>query len=202
MKTKNEVSDDLAALIIFIRNPELGKVKTRLAKDLGDQQALDIYKILLSYTRSVATSVDVTRYLFYHEEIKEDQWSTNLFEKALQETGDLGTKMKSSFQHVLSKHSKAIIIGSDCTQLTKEIINDAIAALDQDDIVIGPTHDGGYYLIGMKEVHDALFDDMTWSIASVYDETISRINQLQLTYFSLPRLSDIDHAEDWEKYGI
>lgn len=190
------------ALIIFIKNPEKGKVKTRLASTVGDDQALKIYKALMGHTRNLASQTEAVRYLFYSQFINsKDDWSEDQFVKNLQIDGDLGTKMATAFQTVLSKHSKAIIIGSDCASLSKEIIQTAIQALDDHDFVIGPALDGGYYLLGMGQFEARLFDDIPWSTERVAQITQERIKGLGKSYFLLPALSDIDYEEDWNKYG-
>lgn len=190
------------ALIIFIKNPEKGKVKTRLAKTVGDDQALKIYKALMGHTRNLASQIQAKRHLFYSQYINEqDGWSKDLFVKDLQADGSLGEKMASAFQSVLANHSKAIIIGSDCASLTTAIIEDAMQALDQHDFVIGPALDGGYYLLGMRNFEPSLFKDMPWSTEKVAQLTIERITARGKTHFLLPALSDIDFEEDWNKYG-
>lgn len=190
------------ALLIFIKNPEKGKVKTRLAQSVGDDKALKIYLALLQHTKGIAQSIPADRLLFYSNYIKtQDQWPTEDFQKYLQYEGDLGERMLDAFRKALAKHQKAVIIGSDCASLTPAIVEDAFVKLDSTDIVIGPALDGGYYLLGMKALHPFLFNDMTWSVASVFDETVTRIKAHALTYDTLPTLSDIDYEEDWEKYG-
>lgn len=190
------------SLIIFVRSPKLGKVKTRLAKEVGDKEALSIYIRLLRHTREVAEGVNATRHLFYSDEVIEDEWSTDYFQKVLQAKGDLGDKMHHAMGTALETSSKAIIIGSDCAQLSSSLIESAYEALDQNDVVIGPTFDGGYYLLGVKKVHKELFEDMTWSVESVFDETVRRIELKGLSYSILDKLSDIDYKEDWDKYGL
>lgn len=190
-------------LLIFVRRPELGKVKTRLAAEVGDQKALDIYKRLLAHTQEVSQKVDCVRHLWYVDQIvQDDSWSTDHFRKYVQVEGDLGARMKAAFAEALKDHDQVIIVGSDCPQLSEEIVEQAFDSLSQSDTVIGPTFDGGYYLLGMKDLHADLFDDMKWSVDDVCTVTKQRINNLSLTVTELPRLSDIDYKEDWDKYGL
>ncbi len=201
MKRKKEDGAD-NALLIFIKNPIPGKVKTRLASSVGDEEALRIYRELLGHTRKVTSAVDTTRCLYYSHFIDEkDEWNPNLFQKHLQYEGDLGMRMSMAFKDQTTNHSKAIIIGSDCAQITASIIQDAFNGLDESDVVIGPSFDGGYYLLGMNSWHPGLFQDIEWSTSSVYESTLSSIKSLGLTYRALPTLSDIDYLEDWQKYG-
>lgn len=189
------------ALIIFIKNPVLGKCKTRLASGIGDNKALSVYNKLLSYTRKISLGIDSSRYLYYDSNIElEDDWSNDIFIKKTQAKGDLGARMSSALSEVLTHSQHAIIIGSDCPQLSPEIIEVAYESLKTNDICLGPTHDGGYYLIGMRKNIPELFQNITWSSSSVYEDTIRIIEDLSLTYKSLPVLSDLDDAKDLAKF--
>ena len=191
-----------SALIIFIKNPRLGKVKTRLARTVGDKKALQIYRALLGHTRLVSLSLEMDRNLYYSHFIDHnDDWSDDDFVKQLQLGNDLGARMSNAFQETLKQYDKAIIIGSDCASLSPELIKNAFKLLDDNDFVIGPALDGGYYLLGMTQLHLEIFQDIEWSTASVFDTTIQKIEALNKTYALLPKLSDIDTEADWIKYG-
>ena len=152
------------ALIIFIKNPEKGKVKTRLAKTVGDDKALQIYLALMEHTRAIALSVEAQRYLFYSQSIGEqDDWSDQQFIKKIQASGDLGQRMEQAFSKALAENEKVLIIGSDCASLIATIVEQAFVALDDHDYVLGPAMDGGYYLLGMKKPSAFLFDQMPWN---------------------------------------
>lgn len=190
------------ALIIFIRNPELGKAKTRLAKSLGDEKTLQIYEALLGHTRKIALELDVSRWLFYSHFIDtEDDWSNTAFEKQLQIDGDLGQKIHFGFEQAFREHDKVLIIGSDCASLTAQIVQDGFDALDRNDFVLGPALDGGYYLLGMRQFTPSLFQDIPWSTDEVAQLTLAKMKAMGASCHLLPPLSDIDYAEDWEKYG-
>lgn len=190
------------ALIIFVRNPELGKVKTRLAQTLGDQKALAIYMALLQHTRQIVEQIDADRLVFYSHFIDtEDDWPNESFEKFLQTEGDLGGKMASGFQKAFEQHAKALIIGSDCASLTPAIIQEAFEALETHDFVMGPALDGGYYLLGMKAFSPSVFEDIPWSTEQVAALSLEKMKAMGASFYLLPTLSDIDYAEDWEKYG-
>lgn len=191
-----------SALLIFIKNIEKGKVKTRLAATVGDDRALEIYKALLGHTRKIAASTDAERYLFYSQSIeKNDAWSNDDFQKLLQINGDLGDKMAEGFRHAFEKHQKVVIVGSDCASLTQAIVANAFAILEEKDFVIGPAIDGGYYLIGMRQFSPSVFQGIEWSTEAVFPDTVAKIEKMNKTYGLLPELSDIDFEEDWEKYG-
>lgn len=193
---------DTQALLIFIKNPELGKVKTRLAETVGAARALQIYEALLGHTRRVALEVPATRYLYYSSFVDQgDHWASADFSKAVQLPGDLGSRMNSAFEQVLTQHAKAVIIGSDCASLTAAIVQEAFQALDAHDFVIGPAEDGGYYLLGMRAPAPWIFQDVDWSTEAVLDQTLRKIQAYQKTCRLLTRLSDIDYEEDWEQHG-
>lgn len=189
------------AIIIFIKNPIAGNAKTRLAKDVGDEKALEIYKSLLAYTRTVSLLVNAKRYLYYSGEILDDEWEQTYFNKRLQSDGNLGERMSNAFKDVLANHEKVLIIGSDCPQLDLMIISSAYKQLDVHDYVIGPSKDGGYYLLGMKDLNADVFNEIKWSTATVCSQTIERIEAADKTFDLLPELSDVDYKEDWDKYG-
>ena len=189
-------------MIVFIKNPIEGKVKTRIAEDAGIVMALNIYQALLHHTNNISSKVNADRYLYYSDYIDHnDEWPNNVYTKTLQHGDDLGSKMQNAFINVLSTNIKVIIIGSDCIQLSEEIIEDAYTRLDNHDVVIGPTYDGGYYLLGLKNNLPSLFQNMHWSTDTVYDETVRRAIANGLSVFSCEVLSDIDHLADWERYG-
>lgn len=201
------------ALIIFIKNPKKGKVKTRIARTVGDDKALAIYLQLSKITRDNALILrGVNVYLFYDDYINtNDEWSNDYFEKHLQTGNDLGERMRNAFDFVLKKHASACIIGSDCPTLSVEIMQEAFEKLAVYDTVLGPSTDGGYYLLGiknkenkgdnidsslLKDLHH-LFDDMVWSTENVLANTLSRIKKNHQTVFFLPELTDIDEEADW-----
>lgn len=187
-------------MLIFVRNPEIGKVKTRLARDLGDLEALRIYNTLLSHTRQVTLTVDAHRLLFYSNFIdRNDEWPERRFDKHLQPKGDLGARMQQAFEMALKQFDSALILGSDCPGITPAVLHTALDQVQQHDFVIGPATDGGYYLLGMQKPAPYLFQDMPWSTDQVFAETIGRIEAAGATYYTLPVLSDVDYSEDWEQ---
>lgn len=190
------------SLIIFIKNPLTGKVKTRLARDSSEDYALKVYHALLKHTRSVAIAVDATRYLYYSDHIQQvDQWDNGKYEKHVQITGDLGLKMKDAFQKALHIHDKVVLIGSDCIQLSNSDIEAAFNKLDDYDAVVGPALDGGYYLIGLKNEIPEIFQDINWSTDEVASKTIDKILSSGYSCHLLRALSDIDYVDDWNRYG-
>lgn len=190
------------ALIVFIKNPELGRVKTRLAAELGDASALEIYLSLLDHTRKTALSIEAVRYTYYSRYVEEeDEWNPKDFRKCLQAGASLGHRMEKAFEEVLSRHEKVIIIGSDCPGITPDLLELGYDLLGFSDVVLGPSMDGGYYLIGMKDLHRDLFRKMPWSTDKVLTETRNRLRGSGLRWEELPVLADIDRADDWKRWG-
>ena len=188
------------ALIIFIRNPVLGRVKTRLAADAGKEQALEIYTALLRHTRETAIETACSRYLFYTDFIDDhDEWPEHLFRKRLQHGSNLGEKMLHAFETVLERHAAAVIIGSDCYALRTTHIESAFERLHAHEVVIGPAEDGGYYLLGLKKPHPFIFDGINWSTEMVLQQTLNQTEQNGLRYVCLEMLPDVDTLNDWER---
>lgn len=187
------------ALIIFVKNPQLGKVKTRLAQDAGELKALEIYHQLIDHTLTVTQHwKGGDRYVFYSSYIdSDDQWPSAQFHKRLQGTGDLGDKMAQAFAEILGAYSQVAIIGSDCYQLRTAHIERAFQQLQTKDIVLGPSLDGGYYLLGMKSFHSQLFKNIPWSTDQVTPMTVQKVEELGLTIHFLESLKDIDYYQDW-----
>lgn len=191
-------------LIVFAKNPVLGKVKTRIAVTMGDSQAMDVYNSLLSLTVSNTLVVSSLKWVYYSEfKDSNDVFSSAGFNKRVQVPGDLGIKMATAFEEIFSEYpqgAKVVLIGSDCPTLTNEIIEQAYLALDDHSVVLGPTVDGGYYLVGMKAYFPEIFNDITWSTDVVLAETLAIIHKMQLSVALLPKLNDIDTEADWKNY--
>ena len=189
------------ALVIFVRKPEAGKVKTRLAASVGNDKALSIYKELLLHTLNVVMKVDAIKHIYYEGEIDlHDIWDIPGFIKRKQYGVDLGQRMSKAFQDLTPRFKHVVIIGSDCFELNPEIVNDAFNAFTNFEAVIGPAKDGGYYLLGMKAMIQDVFMNKSWSSSEVYQETVSDFTRLKLPYKVLPVLQDVDTVEDLPGY--
>ena len=183
-------------LLIFTRNPELGKCKTRLAKTVGDETALDIYSFLLGHTVSVTQNLNAAKQVWYSEEIWEDDiWDDAFYDKKLQKGPDLGIRMANAFQEgFASGYERILIIGSDMFDLDQKDLENAFAQLKENDFVIGPAEDGGYYLLGMKSFNAKLFKDKSWGQASVLNDTLTHLKGEKLAI--LEERNDVDVYED------
>ena len=185
-------------LIVFVKNSELGLVKTRLAKTIGDEKALVIYRALVEKTKAVIDDLKVQKAIYYSDYIDEyDQFSEDGYSKRLQMGEDLGERMKNTFEAAFNLgFKKAVIIGSDCWELTTGIVEAAFTGLDESDFVLGPARDGGYYLMGMKKVLPEIFCNKTWSSENVLVDTLIDIDRSGKSKILLETLSDVDYQED------
>ena len=192
------------SLIIFIKNPELGKAKTRIAATLGPGKALAIYKQLLTRTREITQDLPISLALYYSDFIPAaDEWENHLYRKYRQTGFDLGERMQHAFQEQFNLgYNRVCIIGSDCYELTSEIILLAFKKLEIHDVVIGPAEDGGYYLLGLNEWQTFLFEGKTWSTDSVLQETLGDIKEKGITVSLLPTLTDVDEEKDLTVVGL
>lgn len=187
-------------LIIFQKNLELGKVKTRLAKSVGDDEALKIYKLLLDHTHHQIQDLNAQILLYFSSFKEEDHYFDERYLSYIQSVGNLGDKMKSAFKDQFeSGFEKLIIIGTDCPDINSKFIEDAFDKLEKSEVVIGPSEDGGYYLLGMSTFISEIFNDIPWSSEKVFSETTEFLTGKKIEFSLLPLLSDVDYIEDWEK---
>lgn len=183
-------------LLIFTRNPELGKCKTRLAATVGNESALEIYKFLLNHTADLTNEVNAAKQVWYSEEIWEDDiWDNAVFDKRLQRGVDLGVRMANAFQAgFASGFERIIVIGSDMYDLSKTDIENAFAILEDKDFVLGPAEDGGYYLFGMTTFKASVFKNKTWGTSSVLQDTMNDLQDENIQLLEIR--NDVDLYED------
>ncbi len=186
------------ALLTFAKNPVYGQVKTRLAATIGNDMALTVYRLLLQHTVSITTHLPVQKIVFYSNSVQErDVWNNKVYNKQKQSGNDLGERMRNAFAYAFYEGNKeVIIIGTDCTELTSAIIMEGFARLKNNDVVIGPASDGGYYLLAIKKIHDQLSHNINWSTNRVLHQTLAVCKKENLLVFQLQELSDIDNEKD------
>ncbi len=188
------------ALIIFVKNPVPGKVKTRLESGLGSDKTLSVYRRLIALTLREAAGCDADVYIYFGSEIPVNTALPDGFRARVQQTGALGKRMTSAFLELFAEgYERICIIGSDCPQLRTRHIDEAFQALETCDVAIGPASDGGYYLMGMRADHTRIFGLESWSHESVYSQTLALIHQNKLSYAQLEQLSDLDEADDYKR---
>ncbi len=196
------------ALIVFIKNFQSGKVKTRIAQSLGDEKALHIYRQLCTFTIREVRKTGLPTYFYFSEYIDDDfledqelDATTGHYHCSVQTPSDLGNRMAHAFRDVLPHHPGAFIMGTDCPYFHSDHMLKAVKILGglDSDVVIGPANDGGYYTLGMKENHD-LFSGVEWSTEHVLTQTISKIKDSNLQHTLLPMLNDLDFETDWVEF--
>jgi rSAM/selenodomain-associated transferase 1 len=186
------------AIIIFLKYPELGRSKTRLAATVGDENALKVYKELLEHTYLISKELNCDKYLFYDKVTAHQMpWEEGIYHTAYQIESDLGGRMQNAFETLFKKgYERLVIIGSDCYELTEEIMEEAFKKLENKEVVIGPAKDGGYYLLGLTQLIPQLFTDVKWSTDEVFSSTTKTLSSLNIGYDTTAILSDIDVYED------
>ncbi len=194
-------------LILFLRLPVPGKVKTRLAAGIGPEKAAKIYRRLAeSVIGQAAAACDVLdTYLFVAdpddiEEVR--RWVGRGLPVLGQAAGDLGGRMADAFDTVFSfGHRRVLIAGTDVPALNHGHLRQALQALQGCDLVLGPAVDGGYYLLGLNRPNPGLFKDMAWSQPTVLNRTLDRAQAQGLEAQRLSVLEDVDDAASLERSG-
>jgi rSAM/selenodomain-associated transferase 1 len=186
---------------LLVKYPEAGKVKTRLARDIGIHEAAAAYKRIAEdvLRKTLPSGGEYERIICYSPSYLKERFEVWLpGERLISQRGeDLGAVMNNALKSLFNiGASEAVIAGADVPELNEAIIEQAFREIEQADIVIGPAADGGYYLIGMKACRPGIFRDISWSTDRVFKETVSVIEKLGLTYRTTVTLSDVDRVED------
>ena len=183
-------------LLVFTKNPQLGKVKTRLAKSIGDEKALFIFRKLIEKTAQTIGSIPVHKSLYYSDYIEnEDPWDTQVSEKKIQNGETLGERMSNAFQDGFENgFEQIVIIGTDLWNLESNDIDQAFRALETNTAVIGPATDGGYYLLGLSQLIPEVFKNKNWGTASVFKDTMDDFKEQKVAL--LKPKNDVDYYED------
>lgn len=184
-----------ALVIVFVKNRKIGTVKTRLAKTIGDIGAFEVYTELLKITEEATKNLALDTHIYYSKTIEDNQWPKSF--KTTQQGDNLGEKMLNAFTDNFDLgYEKIVLIGSDLPSISTEIIKEGIDALNTNEVVIGPSEDGGYYLIGLKKPYQFLFRNKPWSQSNLLEETLSELKEKNISYHLLKYLNDIDTYQD------
>ncbi len=190
-------------LIVFLRAPQVGQVKTRLAAALGGEATLAAYRHLLDVTLGAVRELDSVelRYTPDNASLSVEPWRRSGWSTATQGGGDLGERLVRAFADGFASGADRIaVIGTDCPHVTAEDIRWAWEALMSHDVVLGPATDGGYWLIGLRSPQPGLFSGMRWGGETLFQETRRRAVEFGLTVAVLRELPDVDTVADWEAY--
>lgn len=192
------------AILYFVKYPQAGKVKTRLAKTIGDQEAAHLYMQLAEQnflvTRACKEADLIVVFDPPQDHVKVHQWLSGADSYIPQEGLGLGERLINSFKWAFDfGYQKVTVFGSDTLALTTTIVEQSFVALTKADVVIGPAKDGGYYLIGLSSKQPKLFEGINWSTSEVLSQTYQAIDVLKLKYHTLCPLEDLDEIEIGEK---
>ncbi|MGB0881915.1 MAG: TIGR04282 family arsenosugar biosynthesis glycosyltransferase [Vicingaceae bacterium] len=182
-------------LIVFVKNIILGKVKTRLAKTVGDNMAFEVYKELVDITEDCSKKVNADKHIYFSDVVINSKWVDEL--KFVQQGENLGERMKNAFNFGFEKgYEKIILIGSDLPDITPETIEEGFLGLNHKEIVFGPAEDGGYYLVGMNKPNNFIFENKPWSKSCLLETTLKELKEKEVDTVLLKTLNDIDTFED------
>lgn len=188
------------ALVIYTKYPDPGKVKTRLAKDIGDKLAASVHQAILSDLVSVHSNQSYDLLLCISPPEDETRFAT-LFPSTTiihQSGGDLGRRLWNTTRQLLGQYDNVVIIGSDCPMIAPEDIKESAELLGNADVVLGPADDGGYYLVALKQAHD-IFEGIEWSTPQVLVQTMQRIAEKKLCSTKIDIRYDVDTLSDLER---
>jgi rSAM/selenodomain-associated transferase 1 len=195
-------NDHRDCILVFLRYPEIGRVKTRLSADIGDFHSSELYRCFVLDLLSTIKRLEWDLVLCVAPGSSIDkfhEWLGSEYVYAFQQGDDLGQRMKNSFVDIFSKgYERAVLIGSDIPDLPLDIIHEAFGALGEKDSVIGPAGDGGYYLIGFRGVAflEEAFEGMRWGTDGVFSETVCVLNRFGIAPHMLPEWYDVDTLDD------
>ena len=199
---QNNRMTDKPIILLFIRVPIKGQVKSRLAAELGEETALDLYT---SFVLDIIDTLEGTGYpliVYYYPQAGADTLAPLLGQHCRlmpQEGKDLGERMENAFRQIFSEgYTRAILIGSDIPDLTPAVLQDALESLRTSDVVIGPAADGGYYLIGFRKgsLLPGIFRTREWGTERVFQQTMDLLRNALLRIHLAPEWKDVDTIED------
>ena len=190
-------------LIVFVKAPRPGSVKTRIAEALGAKAAAAIYRILAERVLANLAGLREVELRFAPDDALPEiaPWLRRGWRACPQGEGDLGVRLQRAFADAFAAGARrVVVIGSDCPEVGAADIREAWQALAGADVALGPARDGGYWLIGLAQPQPRLFTDMPWSTAGVFRQTVERAGALGLRVARLRQLADVDTAADWKNF--
>ncbi|MFO8082829.1 MAG: TIGR04282 family arsenosugar biosynthesis glycosyltransferase [Desulfobacterales bacterium] len=209
-KTGNAKNKNRRCVLVFVREPEMGKVKTRLAKSVGNDVALKLYMSFVEDELDMLRGLSCDVIVCYCPESGERQvrdWLKNENHFMAQVGKDLGRRMAAAFESAFGLgYHQALLVGSDIPDLSSSIISEAFKSLNKHQVCIGPSHDGGYYLIGFNRnaCFKSVFEAIPWGTSHVFEKTVQCLRENKIGYHLLSSLKDMDRVEDlvWLKRSL
>ncbi len=190
-------------IILMLKAPRLGQVKTRLAQEVGEEEALAIYRRLVDWQlrqlKPLQPLIQVE--ICYTPLEAEDEmraWLASADAFTRQCSGDLGDRLRHALHSAFARGAQRVIfLGGDCPFATTALLQQAEAALTEHAVTLAPAEDGGYYLIGLAGDHPEVFHDINWGSGEVMAQTQARIEAAGLRLHVLPQAKDVDTLADW-----
>jgi len=193
----------MTSILLFLKAPMLGFVKTRLAVTVGDETALEIYRTLVERQIKALDKIGDLQIHFTptHAEQNIRNWVGNSASYFPQTEGDLSNRLSTAVTTAFKQTPKHVIcIGGDCPQLSSQHIHTTQELLNESaDLVFGPTEDGGYYLVGMKAPHTAIFEAIPWSSNDTLKASLNKAKDLGLKVELLETLYDVDTEVEFNR---
>jgi rSAM/selenodomain-associated transferase 1 len=190
-----------ALLIVFVKNIVLGKVKTRLAKTIGNNGAFNVYKQLFNITQSQTINLDIDRHIYFSDMTIKTAWPNDV--KFVQKGENIGIRMENAFKKGFELgYNHIILIGSDLPDISEKIIKQGFKNLRKTDFIFGPAEDGGYYLVGMKTLLSGVFHNKPWSKPNLMQTTHKFIINNNRSIDYLEKMNDIDTIDDLNKSSL
>jgi hypothetical protein len=190
-------------LLIFLKAPRAGLVKTRLARDLGADAACQAYRELVETLLGRVGSLREVTLCFTPDDALADiqPWLKPEWRAVPQGEGDLGVRLQAAFQRAFAAGAqRVVVIGSDCPEVTERDVRQVWSALENHDVVVGPALDGGYWLIGLRAAQPQLFAGIEWGSENVLGQTLARVREAGLSVQLLRILTDVDTEKEWRKF--
>lgn len=189
------------AIAIMAKNPIPGRVKTRLAQSVGVEKATRIYEQLYHHTLSEVSAVSrADAFIYQAPDLDRGLVRDYNIEARVQSEGDLGARMNHALEELLSDYGAALLVGADCPGISTKLMDRALKGLSSADLSLGPSEDGGFYLIGSTRQVPQLFLHRHWSHDRVFSDTLGIIEKQGLSLFILEELYDIDRESDWQRW--
>ena len=198
-----------SVVIQFAKWPETGKVKTRLIPALGAGGACEAHVTLTAHVLTNLLASGQPVWFYWDRPLPQAPavarpllalMDEHPVQVDYQQGEDLGARMQAALAEGLAKHAKALVVGSDCPSVDADYIQQALTALAVADVVLGPSEDGGYVLIGARRLASGMLADIDWGTASVLTQTLERLAAAGLSATCLPPRWDVDEPEDWSRY--
>ena len=190
-------------LLVFVKAPRPGAVKTRLAQTIGAVPACAAYRKIVATLLNHLRTLEAVELCFTPDDAMAEiqPWLKKGWQAAPQGDGDLGLRLNSAFERAFAAGAqRVLVIGSDCPMVTARLLREAWAELRSHDVVLGPASDGGYWVIGLRQAHSEIFHDIPWSTENVFGESLKRIHRAGLSIQVLRELSDVDTEADWRSF--